>query len=78
MKHHELVNRLRLTAQQLSDAQRRMAEAKSLRQAGNSEGRTDLYMWPAPHQTLEGKAADAIESLEEEVGRLRASRERRQ
>jgi hypothetical protein len=58
-----LVLRLRKAAESASKIHREMAEAKSLRQEGNTERRTDLYSWPTPEQTLEGQAAAYIERL---------------
>jgi hypothetical protein len=58
-----LVEQLRRQAEQTSKIHREMSEAKSLRQSDNAEGRTDLYSWPKPEETLEGKAADEIERL---------------
>lgn len=57
-----IVERLRRQAEQSSNIARQMAEAKSLRQGGNTEQRTDLYMWPTPEQTVEGEAAALIET----------------
>lgn len=68
--NEELVERLRIKAQLCSEIERRMAEAKSLRQGGNTEGRTDLYMWSTPEQTVEGRAATLIEQLSNRVERL--------
>jgi hypothetical protein len=59
------VERLKLQASRASDISRQMAEAKSLRQESNTEQRTDLYMWPTPEQTTEGKAAELIAELYE-------------
>lgn len=64
-----LVERLRHKAQQSSDIQRQMAEAKSLRQEGHDPPRDDLYMWPTPEHTDEWKAADRLTSLEAELVR---------
>jgi hypothetical protein len=61
---------LRRAAEQSSVIQRQMAEAKSLRQEGNEEGRTDLYMWPEPERTLEGRAAATLAALQERCERL--------
>lgn len=58
-----LVEELRSKADTASRVSREMAEAKSLRQEGNRDRRTDLYMWPMPDETLEGRAASAIEAL---------------
>jgi hypothetical protein len=72
-----LIERLTRAAKQSSDIHRRIAEDKSLRQEDNLEGRTDLYAWPTPEQTLEGQAAARLASLsaakveaEKEVERL--------
>jgi hypothetical protein len=66
----DLKERLRAQAERVSDIHRRMAEDKSLRQPGNHERRTDLYMWPTPEQTIESKAAAYIEALEQRVSEL--------
>ena len=58
-----LVKELRSQAELASLASRRMAEAKSLRQPDNPEGRSDLYSWATPEQTLEGRAAEALAAL---------------
>lgn len=58
-----LVERLRRKARSVSEISRGMAESKSLRQADNPEGRTDLYLWTTPEQTDEWQAADAIEAM---------------
>ena len=58
-----MVEQLCNQAQATADIQRQMMKAKSLRQSDNPEGRTDLYMSPSPEQTLEGRAATAIEAL---------------
>lgn len=71
----DIVEELRRAAEQASDIQRKMAEAKSLRQEGNTEGRTDLYMWPESEKTLEGRAATEIESLRKRVEGLEAARD---
>lgn len=60
-----IVERLLRAADNASRIQRTLMEAKSLRQEGNPEGRTDLYMWPTPEQTLEGEAAETISELVE-------------
>ena len=60
----DLKAKLRSSAESTSRIQRQIAEAKSLRQEGNTERRTDLYAWPKPDQTLEGKALAHIEALE--------------
>lgn len=59
----DLVTRLSIAAKERSDISRQMAEAKSLRQDGNTERRTDLYMWTKPEDTLEGRAAAEITRL---------------
>ncbi len=66
----EITARLRKQAQSASEAQRMMAEAKSLRQSDNPEGRTDLYMWAKPEDTLEWRAADALARLKARVSEL--------
>jgi hypothetical protein len=66
----DLKERLRAQAERASDIHRGMAEDKSLRQPGNHERRTDLYMWPTPEQTIEGKALARIEALEQRVSEL--------
>jgi hypothetical protein len=58
-----LVERLREKARSSADILRQMAESKSLRQSGNPERRTDLYMSPPPEQQIEWQAADEIERL---------------
>ena len=58
-----LVERLERQAIAASEAQRWLAESKSLRQESNHEGRTDLYMFAKPEQTLEGQAATHITTL---------------
>lgn len=68
----ELKERLRRKAQSASEIAQAMAEDKSLRQGGNTERRTDLYMWPTPEQAIEGQAADTIEALEARVKELEA------
>jgi hypothetical protein len=55
-----LIARLRTQAHGASEVSKMMAEAKSRRQGDGS--RSDLYMWSAPEQTLEWKAADALEA----------------
>jgi len=67
---YPIVEKLRRAAENASRIHRDIAEAKSLRQEGNSEGRTDLYMWPTPEQTLEGKAAAHIQALAYALARL--------
>jgi hypothetical protein len=69
----DVVERLRRAAQSSSDIARQMAEAKSLRQEGNTECRTDLYMWPTPEQTLEGQALATIERLSAELERVKGA-----
>lgn len=59
----ELVERLRMMAKQASEVGKMMAQSKSLRQAGHSPPRDDLYMWPTPEQTTEWQAADRITAL---------------
>lgn len=66
-----IVERLKRQAERASNIARQMAEAKSLRQDGNEQRRTDLYMWPTPEQTTEGEAAQCIEMLVEALRRLR-------
>jgi len=69
----DIVERLWAQAAQVSQISREVAEAKSLRQADNPDGRRDLYAYPTPAQTLEGKAATEIEALQrklDEAGRL--------
>ena len=63
----ELVARLRHGARGRSEAERRWAEAKSLRQTDH-EGppRSDLYSWPTPEETDEWKAADMLTRLSAE------------
>lgn len=58
-----LIDELWSKAETASRISREMAEAKSLRQEGNREGRTDLYMWAMPDETLEGRAAKALTAL---------------
>lgn len=65
-----LIELLEHAAIRASDFHRGMAEAKSLRQDGNTERRTDLYMWPTPEQTLEGRAAAELRRLSAENTRL--------
>lgn len=60
----DIVERLNAQAQRASDIAREMAVDKSLRQAGNVERRTDLYMWPRPEQTVEGEAVAIIKTYE--------------
>lgn len=64
----KLCERLRTAARSSSCVQRSMAEAKSLR---NSDGEhKDLYMWPAPEQTLEGQAATLLTQMEARTAAL--------
>jgi hypothetical protein len=58
-----LIARLLAQAQASSQAHRMIAEAKSLRQGDRDPPRADLYSWPTPEQTLEGRAATALEAL---------------
>jgi len=74
----DLVERLRLAAEKSSTIQRGMAEAKSLRQESNAARRIDLYSWPEPDATLEGRAADRISTLESQVSALREALESRE
>jgi hypothetical protein len=69
----ELIERLRRAAQSASDIARQMAEDKSLRQAGHNPPRNDLYAWPKPEQTIEGRAADRLLQLSRDVDLLRDS-----
>lgn len=46
-----------------SNIQRQMAEAKSLRQHDCDPPRADLYFWPKPEETVEGKAATRLLEL---------------
>lgn len=71
----DLIERLRQAADTASRVQQSMAEAKSLRQDSNPEGRTDLYMWPTPEQTLEGRAATELARQAEEITKLREALE---
>lgn len=71
-----LIARLRAQAQRESDAHKMMAEAKSLRQADNPEGRTDLYSWPTPEQTDSWKAADLLEAGLDAVPAINVKAER--
>lgn len=66
----DLVKRLRIAGRQRSESARLMAEAKSLRQESNPEGLTDLYMWPTPEQTVEWRAADALEDQAARIAQL--------
>lgn len=68
-----LVERLRVQAENTSKAHRMMAEAKSLRQTDNPEGRSDLYRWLKPDETIEAQAADALTRLSAEVERARVA-----
>jgi hypothetical protein len=62
----DIVARLKMKAETASKIQREMAQDKSLR---NSNGEhDDLYMWPEPDQTLEGRAAALIELIFAERG----------
>jgi hypothetical protein len=69
----DLVTRLRMKARESSETARILAEAKSLRQEDNLEGRIDLYMWPTPEQTIEWKAADRIEALQSALAQAEAA-----
>ena len=69
-----MVARLLKAAQSSSAFQQGMAQAKSLRQSGNHEGRLDLYSWPTPEQTLEGGAAALIEAQAKRIAELEAGR----
>jgi len=71
----ELIERLRKQAQGASEAQRMMAEAKSLRQSDNPEGRSDLYSWAKPEETLEARAADALAALSAKLDAMRRERD---
>lgn len=69
----KIAERLMAQAQQVSAIHRDIAEAKSMRQEGNHEGRKDLYSWAAPEETLEGQAAALLNQAEaalEEARRL--------
>lgn len=59
----DVAGRLLAAAQSSSAIQRQMAEAKSLQQGDNPDRRTNLYDWPKPEQTLEGKTAAVIAEL---------------
>lgn len=65
-----LVERLLQQAENVSEARKMAAQAKSLRQ-GHNPPRDDLYSWTGPEQTLEAQAAARITALEAEVERLR-------
>lgn len=58
----ELVESLRLDAHSVSRASKILAENKSLRQGDCDPPRADLYDWVKPEQTLQWRAADAIEA----------------
>jgi hypothetical protein len=66
----DLIERLRINARRASEASRMMAEAKSLRQESNPEGRTDLYAWVEPEHTTEWQAADALQSQAARIAEL--------
>ena len=66
----DLEARLAKAAETTSRIQQQMMEAKSLRQDGNKECRTDLYFWPTPEATLEGRALERIAILRAENERL--------
>jgi len=66
-----LVEQLYLSAIASSEISKMMAEAKSLRQTDNLDGRTDLYSWPTPDKTYEGRAATVITELRYEVAHLK-------
>lgn len=68
----ELVAQLRKQAHEYSEASRMMAEAKSLRQADNTERRTDLYAFQSPEGTVQWKAADLIEQQAAQIAALSA------
>lgn len=68
--HTDLLARLRAQSKSSSAFQKQMAQAKSLRQGGHEPPRDDLYYWPEPEQTLEGKAATALEALSQREARL--------
>lgn len=63
MDDKTLVEQLRLEAQNVSEASKLMAQAKSRRQ-GDGPPRDDLYSWAKPEQTIQWKAATRIEALE--------------
>ena len=69
-QYDELIERLRKAAINASEVRKSMAASKSLRQEGNVERRTDLYVWPQPEQTLEGMAAEALATLQRERAEL--------
>lgn len=58
-----IIEQLRKAARSVSEVQRGMAQAKSLRQGDHNPPRDDLYMWPTPEQTLEWRAADMLAAL---------------
>jgi len=66
----ELIERLRQAARNQSKIAQSMAEAKSLRQADNTEVRKDLYSWPKPEEAIEWQAADRIASTAKLEARL--------
>lgn len=68
----DLIERLRAQGERASEISRQMAEDKSLRQEGNHDRRTDLYMFVKPEQTLESKAADEITALRATIATLEA------
>ncbi|MGL4640554.1 MAG: hypothetical protein ACRCVX_12605 [Shewanella sp.] len=67
----DIVERLRLEAEQESEASEMMAKAKSLRQ-GHNPPRGDLYSWSTKEQTTRWRAADTIQSLRAELDRVKA------
>lgn len=71
MDDKTLVEQLRLEAQNVSEASKLMAQAKSRRQ-GDGPPRDDLYSWVKPEQTIQWKAATRIEALEADNARARA------
>jgi hypothetical protein len=63
LSEQRLLGQLLSMAAASSDAQRMMAEAKSLRQGDCDPPRADLYSWSTPEQTVEWQAHDLIATL---------------
>ena len=68
----EVVKLLWKEARQCSEILRETAKARSLRQPGNSERRTDLYAWPKPENTISGEAATMLTTLQARNEQLEA------
>ena len=64
MDNKELIAQLQKQAESESEASKRWAQAKSLRQHDREPRRDDLYSWSKPEQTLSWKAVQALTAAE--------------